>query len=93
MYHAQLQRFLTAGEKGHYAFAEKGQCRKTCSLSSIPVLHEQMGIIALELCRNLCSFSGLNLTRQSISRHLTPRVSVTAKVVFVPGLTFASILR
>ena len=46
----------------------KGQCRRKCSLSSFALPQSQIGLKQSKLCRNLCSFRSLNLTRLSLKR-------------------------
>ena len=51
----------------------KGQCRRKCLLSSLAVLHPQVGLVALNICLNLWSFNALNCKR-SFVKILTPSI-------------------
>ena len=50
------------------------QCRRKCWLSSMAHPHAQIGLRQSKLCRNLCSFKGLNSIRSFVKR-LTPTIS------------------
>ena len=66
----------------------KGQCRRKCSLSSFAFPQSQIGLKQSKLCRNLCSFRSLNLTRSFVNR-LIPMISSTLNIGFLDGLIMA----